>query len=32
MNDISGFAPQVLETACEWTASPAAKPGWHLWV
>ncbi len=26
MNDISGFAPQVLETACEWTAKDVADP------
>ncbi|WP_372781619.1 TauD/TfdA family dioxygenase [Phenylobacterium sp.] len=26
MNDIARFAPQVLETACEWTASDVADP------
>jgi TfdA family taurine catabolism dioxygenase TauD len=26
MNDISQFAPQILETACEWTAKDVADP------
>ena len=26
MNDITAFAPQVLETACEWTAKDVADP------
>jgi hypothetical protein len=26
MNDISGFTPEVLETACEWTAADVADP------
>ena len=30
MNDISNFAPQILETACEWTAQDVADPS--LWT
>ena len=26
MNDIAPFAPEVLETACEWTAKDVADP------
>ena len=26
MNDITGFKPEVLETACEWTAKDVADP------
>src|SRR5512144_914564 len=26
MNDIAAFAPQVLETACQWTAKDVADP------
>ena len=26
MNDITGFKPEVLESACEWTAKDVADP------